>query len=82
MGCQTRKVRVPTLTAIGGDFWAESATYISAARLKWVGGSLVTASARYFYEPDLAFGGNWLIHPEAKSLATANRALKDVALEL
>jgi len=28
------------------------------------------------------FGGKWLCHPEAKSVAAANRALKDVALEL
>ena len=61
----TLKIDAPRLAHIGGDFLASSAIKIITPALCYVGGSMDTMNAKYFYNPKIKVGGTWTTYPGA-----------------
>lgn len=76
----TRKMQMPKLKYIGGDFLADKVAGLRAPLLRSIGGDMDTGSAIDFYHPDIRVGGQWKIHPNALNnwviRQTARKALR------
>ncbi len=76
----TRKLTMPRLKYIGGDFLADNVTDLRAPLLRSIGGDMDTGSAVGFYHPDIRVGKSWKIHPTALNdwviRQTARQALR------
>lgn len=60
-----KKMYVPALKIVGGDFLAGEVTDIRAPRLEAVKGHLDTSFAMEFYHPRIKVGGDWTVRPGA-----------------
>lgn len=56
-------IRIPALESVGGDFFASGAELISARSLRSVGGRIDSTSAKDFWNPNIACGGEWFMYP-------------------
>lgn len=59
-----KRILVPALEHIGGDFYASGAEVISARKLRSVGGSIDSTSAPDFWRPNIMCGGEWYMYPD------------------
>lgn len=59
-----KRILLPALEHIGGDFFASGALFISARSLRSVGGRIDSSSAPDFWRPSVTCRGEWYMYPE------------------
>jgi hypothetical protein len=61
---QAKVIRIPALETVGGDLFASGAELISARSLRSVGGRIDSTSAKDFWNPNIACGGEWFMYSD------------------